>query len=108
LTNTPVGGTQITYASPIITVGTAGVYQLTYGAAMSAGTQPFIQLSVNSVVVAQSGLEVIVNKDMRYTSTILNLAAGSTLQVVNGGTTSITLNITLTGGPSAFLSIIKI
>jgi hypothetical protein len=107
LINTPVS-TNITYSSPTITIGTAGVYQVTYGAAASSGTTPFLQLSVNSSLVSQSGLEVPVLKDMRTTTVILSLAANSTLQVLNEASGSVTLNVTLNSGPTAFMSITKI
>jgi hypothetical protein len=107
LINTPVV-TQITYSSPTVTVGTPGVYQVIYGAAASSGTNPFLQLVVNGVAVAQTGLQVTALSLMRTTSVILSLTANSTLQVVNEGAGSMTLNVIINSGPAAYMSITKI
>ena len=100
-------GTGIGYTAPNITIGNAGLYQITYGASeANSGVLAQYNLTVNGVANPYTTIYVVQSTGLLSTSWILQLDAGSNLTLQNASQT--TTKLGTTNFPGAFLTIFRL
>jgi hypothetical protein len=116
LTNTPAG-TNISYASGVVTIAATGFYQVTFGASLITGSFPIVALSVNgnwnaifTQNVVQNRVEPIAYKGMTSMTVIIPITINpTTLALVNGDVATDTYNDIFSGdAPAAYMTITKL
>lgn len=107
IANTPVG-TNITYASPLVTISDTGFYLVTFGVSTRQSNEAF-QLLVNGMGATENTLELSASNTILTMTTIINITMNpSTLEIRNVSSNATVNDRNDGGGPAAYITIVKL